>query len=98
MPRHRLFPEQSQLILLGSSDCDNSQKQQRDQETGGRSRGFFDDDRCFNDRIGQGASGCGRSCSCQCGGENEFLHSILQIFAGQKTHLSGTQDLPRNPF
>lgn len=72
------------LVACCNSCCNQNQQKQRQHDAAGGASCFFDDHRCFNNRLRQVASKCGRCGAGQCGGENEFLHINLQIFARLK--------------
>ena len=79
---HRLFRELCLQQLAADSCADQNQQQQRQQDAARRALSFFDDNRCFNNRLCQVASGSSRSGASQGSGENEFFHVNLQNLRG----------------
>jgi len=81
---HRLFCNLPMYLVGCNSCCDQNQQEQRQHDAAGGASCFFDNNRRFHNRLRQVASKCGRCGAGQCGGENEFLHINLQIFARLK--------------
>ena len=60
----------------------NNQQDQRQDDALRRALGFFNNNRCLNNRLFQVTGISGRSSSGQCSGENEFFHINLQNLHG----------------